>query len=264
MPTRAPISVLLVDDHEELLDLYKRDLKRRGGFRVTAATTSHKARSLAEQQLFDLVVIDAKLDYRNSEFGGLRLADDLKSRYGTNSILIMSRFITADWMKEYGSDYEFLDKHSGNQRTQFCARLAVQMRRMWAEQYVLVVMSFGVDSTRLYKQRIRPAVERMGLKCIRADEVVHNKYIPDVVFRLVACSKAVILVADGLSANAFYEAGFADALKKEVVILVRSRSDLPFDVAQRHAIEYGDNERRLMVDVHRTFLALRLNRLLKK
>jgi hypothetical protein len=125
-------------------------------------------------------------------------------------------------------------------------------------QYALVVMSFGKEPTRIYKEHVKPAVESLGLKCVRADEVEHTRYIPSVVFNLVIASKLVILIADGLNANAFYEAGFADALKKEVVMITKTHSDLPFDVAQRHAIAYGHSEAKLQEQLKKKLTRLRL------
>ena len=58
------------------------------------------------KQLFDMVIIDAKLDFKGMEFGGLRLADELRPRYGSQSILVVSRFITrsiATVSPSYGS-----------------------------------------------------------------------------------------------------------------------------------------------------------------
>src|SRR5262249_17289729 len=149
-------------------------------------------------QLFDVLLIDAKLEYRNTEYGGLRLADELKSRYGTQSILIMSRFITADWMRLYGVDFGFIDKHGIDDPMSFYKRLAERIQGLWRMQYVLVVMSFDKEPTRIYKEHVKPAVESLGLKCVRADEVEHTRYIPSVVFNLVIASKLVILIADGL------------------------------------------------------------------
>lgn len=260
MARRVKLSVLLVDDHHELLMLYKRHLQRVGPFEIVTASTAEQAKAVAERQLFDLLVIDAKLEYRNTEFGGLRLADELKSRYGVNAILIMSRFITADWMRLYGSDFEFVDKHGIVDPASYYRALAEKMLAIWSMQYVLVVMSFSEAPTRLYKAHVKPAIESMGLRCVRADEIEHTRYIPSVVFKLVMGSKMVVLIADNLSPNAFYEAGFADAMRKEVVMVTRSRSDLPFDVAQRNAIEYGNQAMRLQSQLKQKLTNLRMIR----
>ena len=257
---RVRLSVLLVDDHHELLALYKRNLERVGPFRIATASTAEQAKNVAERQLFDLIVIDAKLEYRNTEFGGLRLADELKGRYGANAILVMSRFITADWMRLYGSDFEFVDKHGIVDAKSYYKALASKMLAIWSAQYVLVVMSFADEPTRLYKTQVKPAIESMGLRCVRADEVEHTRYIPSVVFKLVMGSKMVVLMADDLSPNAFYEAGFADAMRKEVVMVTRSCANMPFDVAQRSAIEYGNKARNLRTQLKQKLTRLRMVR----
>ena len=95
MSKTKPISILLLDDNPGLAFHYKKGMEHYAGVNVSVETESMRALALAERQLFDNIVIDAKLDYRGFEFGGLRLADDLNRRYGSNSILIMSRYITS-------------------------------------------------------------------------------------------------------------------------------------------------------------------------
>lgn len=251
MKTNNAISVLLLDDNPDLVRMYKQQLERLGPFRVTPETDGRRAFLVAQRQLFDVLVVDAKLDYRGVEFGGLRLADELRPRYGTNAILIISRFITADLMREYGADYEFVEK-GGLECV--CRKIC----EMWKRQYVFVAMPFGGDIDRIYRAHIKKGVQQAGLKCVRVDEIPHTRPIPEVVFEAVEKSKLVVLVADGANANAYYEAGFADAMRKEVVIVARSVQELKFDVAQRHTIFYGDRPCSLEKTLTRKISLLRL------
>jgi CheY-like chemotaxis protein len=232
MSKRKVISVLLLDDSPDLVQIYKRQLENAGAFHVRTETDGRRARLVADRQLFDVVGIDAKLDYRGVQLGGLRLADELRPRYGANSILVISRFITQELLREYGGDYEFLDKNA-------IAHLPEKIRDMRKHQYAFVAMPFAEDMTHLYADHIKRGIKEAGFRCVRADEVPHNRQIPQVVFELVEKSKLVIFVADGANANAYYEAGFADAMRKEVIIIAKSSNDLKFDVAQRHTIFYG-------------------------
>jgi CheY-like chemotaxis protein len=255
--TKDLLSVLLLDDNPDLVALYKEQLEELGPFKVTTETDSQRAKNLADRQLFDVVVIDAKLDYRGVEFGGLRLADDLRLRYGNHSLLIISRFITAELMKVHGACFDFVEKSSG-EGTQFCGNLAKRLQKMRQRQYVFVAMPFADQLRDLYRNHIKTGVTGAGYQCVRVDEVSHNRPIQDVIFEMVEKSKLVVFVADGASANAYYEAGFADAMRKEVVIVAKTQAELKFDVANRHTLTYDGNLETLTFRLCEKICALRL------
>lgn len=255
MPKRDQIRVLLLDDNADLGRYYKKQIEKIGGFHVTAETDSRRARSLAERQLFDIVVIDAKLNYRGFEFGGLRLAEDLRPRYGANSIIVISRYITADLARVHGIDYEFMEKHSENTGKSFERALCRKLRDMRRHQYVFVAMPFVKALLPIYKQ-IKVGIISAGFKCVRVDEVAHTRSIQQVVFELVEKSKLVVFLADGANPNAYYEAGFADAMHKEVVIIAKSLDELKFDIRNRQTLIYGNNLSSLNYKLKLKLLAL--------
>jgi len=49
----------------------------------------------------------------------------------------------------------------------------------------------------------------------------------------------MVFLATDQNPNAFYECGYAVALNKEVVTVTDDYSNLPFDVRDRRAIQYG-------------------------
>jgi CheY-like chemotaxis protein len=259
MPRLKELSLLLLDDNAALVQLYKDALEAAGPYRVQGETDGRRARRCAEAQLFDLVVIDAKLGYRGVEFGGLRLADDLRPRYGSSSILVISRFITAEVVREREAEYEFMEKHNDSNGGRFAAALSDRLTRMRQDQHAFVAMPFNPRLDELYARSIAPAVKAAGFKCLRVDQIAHNKGIQDVIFKLVQSSKLVVFVADEASPNAYYEAGFADAMGKEVIIVARSVDELRFDVAHRHVVTYGPGSP-LRAALTRKIVALRLER----
>jgi CheY-like chemotaxis protein len=257
--TRSELSLLLLDDTVALADLYKRQLESAGPFRVVIESDGRRARRRAENQLFDLIVIDAKLTYRGIDLGGLRLADDLRPRYGGNSIVIISRFITAEFVRERELDHEFMEKHEEAGGKRFAGALGDRLKSMRAQQYAFVAMPFDNHYDDVYEKAIRPAIRKAGLECVRANEVPHNRNIPSVVSELVNRSKLVVFVADGGNANAYYEAGFADAMGKEVIIVANTEERLRIDVSSRHTIRYGSG-RELRAALTDKIVALRLQR----
>jgi hypothetical protein len=58
--------------------------------------------------------------------------------------------------------------------------------------------------------------------------------------------------------NAYYEAGFADAMHKEVVLVAQGIADLPFDVRSRNAVIYGDAFETLVATLRDQIVAMRL------
>ena len=256
MANSAVASVLLLDDDPDLVAYYASRLKKFAGLQITPETNSLRARSLAQRQLFDLVVIDAKLEYRGFEFGGLRLADDLRKRYGSNAILIISRYITASLAQVSELSCDFMEKSSGS-GARFEVELCRKLRQMRRLQYAFVAMPFHKDGGRLYSQ-IRKGIRSAGFECVRVDKVAHTRPIQELVFELVEKSKLVVFVADGGNPNAYYEAGFADAMHKEVVVVARSLADLPFDIRNRNAVLYGEKLESLSGRLRDQISAIRL------
>lgn len=258
MAKQRPMSILLLDDNPDLVRYYGKRLKRYAGLHLTSETNSLRARALAQRQLFDVLVIDAKLEYRGFEFGGLRLADDLRSRYGANSTVIISRYITASFAQVSELSCEFMEKGTGS-GSRFENDLCRKLRQMQSRQYVFVAMPFTGETPGLF-QHIRRGVAAAGLRCVRVDRVQHTRPIQELVFELVEKSKLVIFVADGGNPNAYYEAGFADAMHKEVMLVARSVADLPFDVSNRNALVYGNNPRTLEAKIKSKIQAIRFRK----
>jgi hypothetical protein len=56
---------------------------------------------------------------------------------------------------------------------------------------------------------------------------------------LIQDSKMVVFVADDANPNAYYEAGLADAMNKEVIVVARDVGVLRVDMAHRRVIPYN-------------------------
>jgi CheY-like chemotaxis protein len=253
------ISVLLLDDNADLVAFYKEHLEKYRGICVTVETDSRRAKHLADRQLFDMLIIDAKLDYKGFEFGGLRLADDLRLRFGTNGIIVISRYITEAMARITEVGCEFMDKNSHTGRGQFPGALARRIRDLRKAQYAFIAMPFAPGYQRLFAH-VRRGIVAAGLKCVRLDCVPHTRAINTLLGEYVQNCKVVVLVADGANANAYYEAGLADAMKKEVVIVARDEGTLLFDLRQRNAILYGREMESIAARLAERIMGLRFQR----
>jgi hypothetical protein len=105
-----------------------------------------------------------------------------------------------------------------------------------------VVMGFGkktdfetgrvLDLDKSYKNMIKPAVEAAGLKCIRADEIVHSGLIDVPMYEQLLKADVVVADLSTSNKNAFYELGIRHALRPftTVVIAEDGIKAFPFDI----------------------------------
>ena len=105
-----------------------------------------------------------------------------------------------------------------------------------------VVMGFGkktdfetgrtLDLDKSYRNMIKPAVEAAGLKCIRADEIVHSGLIDVPMYEQLLNADVVVADLSTSNKNAFYELGIRHALRPFTTIVIAEDGikSFPFDV----------------------------------
>ena len=104
-----------------------------------------------------------------------------------------------------------------------------------------VVMGFGektdyqtqrlLDLDKTYRIIIKPAVDKAGLKCIRADDVKHSGSIDVVMYDLLLSADVVVADLSTSNANAIYELGVRHALRPATTIIIaESQFKYPFDL----------------------------------
>jgi hypothetical protein len=101
-----------------------------------------------------------------------------------------------------------------------------------------VIMPFAAEFDDVY-QVIRETVENHSYECVRADERYLSGPIIEDVFDQIERADLIIADFTGKNANVFYEAGYAKALRKPVVQIAQSVSDLPFDVRHLRTFSYN-------------------------
>jgi hypothetical protein len=93
-----------------------------------------------------------------------------------------------------------------------------------------VVMGFGkktdfetgrvLDLNQSYHNLIKPAVEAAGLKCIRADEIVHSGLIDLPMYELLLKADVVVADLSTSNRNAIYELGVRHALRPYTTVVI--------------------------------------------
>jgi predicted regulator of amino acid metabolism with ACT domain len=105
---------------------------------------------------------------------------------------------------------------------------------------ISIMMPFASEFDPIYTA-IQSAVNALGLKPMRADNIwEHHTVIQDIV-DLIAKARVVICDLSGKNPNVFYETGIAHALGKEVILITQSKNDVPFDLQHIRHINYLNN-----------------------
>lgn len=105
-----------------------------------------------------------------------------------------------------------------------------------------VVMGFGekidlatqrqLDLDKTYRIIIKPAVEKAGLKCVRADDILHSGNIDVLMYELLLSADVVVADLSTTNANAIYELGVRHALRPATTIIIaESQFKYPFDLS---------------------------------
>nr|MDQ3818355.1 TIR domain-containing protein [Acidobacteriota bacterium] len=85
-----------------------------------------------------------------------------------------------------------------------------------------VVMKFGDDRLdSAYEVVIKPALEEFRYSVIRIDEVQDSGTITEQILKQISNSEIVFADLTGERPNCYYEAGYAHALQKEIILTVR-------------------------------------------
>lgn len=135
---------------------------------------------------------------------------------------------------------------SGRQTGIFCvSRSDVRFRNFQVDSVrpqAFVVMQFNTpEYDELFKDVIAPACEEMGLTPYRADQTFAPGVVIADITKQILDSRVVIAEITPVNGNVYYEVGYADAVKKPVILIAdRKVQALPFDVRPYRAIFYDN------------------------
>jgi len=104
-----------------------------------------------------------------------------------------------------------------------------------------VEMAFDPRFQGIWEHVIKPTVEGLGDKCIRADDFFTVGSILQDIFNSINNSDYIIAELTIHNPNVYYELGYSHALNKKVILLTQDISTLPFDLRHQRVIVYSDN-----------------------
>lgn len=102
-----------------------------------------------------------------------------------------------------------------------------------------LIMPFATELDFVHRV-IADVVGSFGIHCIRADEVYLSRPVMEDVKQMIAGADLVICDFTGRNPNVYYEAGLADAWRKDWIVLSQTSEDMTFDVRHIRSIRYSN------------------------
>ena len=102
-----------------------------------------------------------------------------------------------------------------------------------------LIMPFATELDFVHRV-IADVVGSFGIRCIRADEVYLSRPVMEDVKQMIAGADLVICDFTGRNPNVYYEAGLADAWRKDWIVLSQTSEDMTFDVRHIRSIRYSN------------------------
>lgn len=105
--------------------------------------------------------------------------------------------------------------------------------------FVFILMPFSDDFEDVYKLGIKPACDKAGAYAESVNEQNFKETILQRIYNQIANADVIIAEMTGRNPNVFYEAGYAHALGKNVILLTQKADDIPFDLKHFPHIVYS-------------------------
>jgi hypothetical protein len=112
------------------------------------------------------------------------------------------------------------------------------MKPTLPKPFALVVMPFKEEFKDVYELGIKDACEKVGVYCERIDEQIYQGTILDRIYNQIAKADIIISDMSDRNPNVFYETGYAHALGKQVIVVIRKAEEIPFDLMNYPHIIY--------------------------
>ncbi len=106
------------------------------------------------------------------------------------------------------------------------------------DKLCFVLMPFAKKFQPIYDDYIKPAVQKAGLTCMRADDLFGPRAIIQDIWEYIFKARVVIAELTDKNPNVFYEVGLSHTLNKKVILITQDMVDVPFDLKHLRVIVY--------------------------
>jgi hypothetical protein len=227
-------TILLIDDDRVFLDQCAVALER-AGFDCDLCMSAEEAHAKFQQRFYDGIVCDILIPFRGVRDGGLLLAREFSAKCPSSCMVLVSQYVTARWVNEFAGlpNHAFVEKNDT-----VIEDVVREIGRIARSKYAFVCMPFAPEFADFYEVGIKPVVLDCGFKCLRADELEHNRGILAAIYEQINAAHIIIADMTGRNPNVYYEVGYAHALGKDVILLAQGANELPFDLQGFNHIVY--------------------------
>ena len=101
---------------------------------------------------------------------------------------------------------------------------------------IFVAIEFNDHNEDVFNHGISAVAARLDMEAVRVSDVEHNSLIISEIRRQIVLADAVVADLSDDNQNVYYEAGFAHALEKQVIIIAKQGSHLRFDLSSTNCI----------------------------
>lgn len=99
-----------------------------------------------------------------------------------------------------------------------------------SERYAFFICSYGNEAVdRNYEMVIKPSMKAYQFSIERADEITNAGPVNEIITKAIVRSKLIVADLTGERAHCYYNAGFAHALGKPVILLAQTGTTRHFD-----------------------------------
>ncbi len=200
---------------------------------ISTVYSHYRGENLPDMQFFDNALVD--------KFG---IPKDKAAEF---KVIFFDTLNTAKLIEEHNGKQRLIDV-SGDVPVGSSGSTAVLKKleksvTIAAGDSCFVMMPFAAPLGTYYEKVYKPAIEKAGLKPVRADaEIFGTGKIMDQVWSGINAAKVLVAEMTTRNPNVFYELGLAHALKKPVVLVSSNEVDVPFDLKHIRVIYYDVND----------------------
>lgn len=137
---------------------------------------------------------------------------------------------------------EQIKVEGGNEKTDTLKKLEKSVK-VESGDTCFVMMPFGPPIGQYYEKIYVPAIEKAGLRPVRADdEIFKTGKIIDQIWSGINGARVLVAELTGKNPNVYYELGLAHAIGKPVVLVCSNEAEVPFDLRHIRVIYYDVND----------------------
>lgn len=114
-------------------------------------------------------------------------------------------------------------------------------------------------SDALLEHILTPVFSTKGYEVIRADKILQTDIITNTILKYLENSEIVVADVSIPNPNVYYELGYRSALKKPLIQICESGSNLPFDISTVRTFQYNLHDITILDETKQTISKLIVN-----